>query len=45
MRDLAPELGFLPDEPDGPRMRRAVEFTEQRQDLAPRRDPIVEERS
>jgi hypothetical protein len=45
VRNLAQGLGFLPDEPDGPRMRRGSGVHWQRLNLAPKRDPIGEERS
>ena len=52
VRDLAQRLGFLLDEPDGPRLGRmvrtcagAAEFAEQHLDLASGRDPVGEERS
>jgi hypothetical protein len=38
-------LGFLPDEPDDPRVRMGGEVRRQRLDLAPGRDPVGEERS
>jgi hypothetical protein len=45
VRDLAQGLGFLPDEPDGPRVRRGGGVRRHRLDLAPGRDPVREERS
>jgi hypothetical protein len=43
--DLAQRLGFLPDEPDGPRVRRGDIVRQQHLDPAPKRDPVGEERS
>jgi hypothetical protein len=45
VRDLAQGSGSLPDEPDGPCVRRGGEVRRQRLDLAPRRDSVGEERS
>jgi hypothetical protein len=38
-------LGFLPDEPDSPSVRRSGEGHQRRLDLALGRDPVGEERS
>jgi hypothetical protein len=38
-------LGFLPDGPDGPRVRRGGDVRRQHLDLAPGRDPVGEARS
>jgi hypothetical protein len=40
IHDLAQRLRFLPDEPDGPRVRRGDEICQQHLDLAPRRDTV-----
>jgi hypothetical protein len=45
VHDLAQKLGFLSDEPDGPRMRRGDKVHQQHIDLAPGREPTGEERS
>ena len=45
VRDLTQDPGFLPDGPDGPRVRRGGEVRRRRLDLAPVRDPVGEERS
>jgi hypothetical protein len=45
VRDLVQGLVFLPDGPDGPRVRRVGEDHQRRLDLTPGRDPIGEERS
>jgi hypothetical protein len=45
VRALAQGSGSLPDEPDGPRVRRGGRVRRQRLDLTPGRDPVREERS
>jgi hypothetical protein len=45
VRDLAQGSGSLPDRPDGPRMHRGGGVHRRRLNLAPRRDPVGEERS
>jgi hypothetical protein len=42
---LGAGVGFLLDEPDGPRVRRGGGVRWQRMNLAPDRDPVGEERS
>jgi hypothetical protein len=44
VHDLAQGSGSLPDEPDGSRVRRDVGVRRWRLNLAPRRDPVGEER-
>jgi hypothetical protein len=45
VHDLTQGLGSLPDEPDGPRVRRSGEGRRRRLDLTPERDSVGEERS
>ena len=45
VRDLVQGLGSWSDEPDGPRVHRGGEVRRRCLNLAPRRDPVGEERS